>query len=80
MEELQAVIKKIKRRKAPGPDGIPTEILKELSEDNLQYVLDILIGWRTKEDVHEEELFARVVLIFKKGIRTSLKTTDQSHY
>ena len=32
MEELQQVIKKLKRRKAPGPDGIPTELIKELDE------------------------------------------------
>ena len=80
MEELQAVIKKIKRRKAPGPDGIPTERIKELNEEDLQCVLDILIGWWTKEDISEEELIARVVLILKKEIRTSSKTTDQSHY
>ena len=33
MKELNAVIKKLKRRKAPGPDEIPTEILKEMDED-----------------------------------------------
>ena len=31
--ELIAVIKQLKRRKAPGPDEILTEILKEMHEE-----------------------------------------------
>ena len=67
MIALPEVIKKLKRREAPGPDGIPTEIIKELSEENLQHVLDTVTSWWTNEDISEEELTARVVLIYKKG-------------
>ena len=38
MKELNAVIKKLKRRKAPGPDEIPTEILKEMDEENREII------------------------------------------
>ena len=31
-KELKMVIKKLKRRKAPGPDEIPTDIFKEMDE------------------------------------------------
>ena len=44
-EELKLVLKKFKRRKAPGPDEVPMEIFKEMSDENLNIVLDILNEW-----------------------------------
>ena len=67
MKELKAAIKKLKRRKATGPDEIPTEILKELQEHNLIPVLELLRHWWNTEDIPEEELTARIVLIYRKG-------------
>ncbi len=32
-KELKMVIKKLKRRKAPGPNEIPTDFFKEMDED-----------------------------------------------
>ena len=66
MHELTAVIKKLKRRKAPGPDGIPLELFKELSEEFLEPILDLLNSWWNNTDIPPEALQARVVLIFKK--------------
>lgn len=37
--ELKNIIRKLKRNKAPGPDEIPTELFKELNEENLEYIL-----------------------------------------
>ena len=60
MEELQEVIKKLKRRKAPGPDGIPTELCKELDEVNLQHVLDVITGWRIKNIIFTARYSSRL--------------------
>ena len=67
LEEIKEVVKKLKRRKAPGPDEIPAEIFKELNEECLKGILTLLNQWWTTEDIPEETLRARVVLIFKKG-------------
>ena len=36
--EIFRAIRKLKRRKAPGPDEMPTELLKELKEDNVKEI------------------------------------------
>ena len=41
--------------------------MKELDDENLTKILDIIHMWWTQENITEEELRARVVLIFKKG-------------
>ena len=81
MEELIKVIKKIKRRrKATGPDNIHTELIKELDELNLEPLLKILQEWWRNENITQDDLQARIVLIYKKETHTNLKTTDQCHY
>ncbi len=77
-EELNRAIRKVKRRKATGPDEIPTEILKELDDGNLDNVVEIIRDWWTNESTPAEELEARVVLIYKKKeTPANSKTTDQ---
>ena len=66
MEELKAAIKKLKRRKAPGPDEIPMKLFKEMQEEELEELRDTLNYWWRNENIPEEILHARVVLIFKK--------------
>jgi len=67
IDELKNICKQLKRRKAPGPDEVPTELLKEMDEENLNRVLVLLNTWWREENIEEEDLKARVVLIFKKG-------------
>ena len=67
LEEVRRILKKIKRRKAPGPDEIPMEAFKEMDDENLEKIVKMLNEWWSEEDVPEETLQARVVLIFKKG-------------
>ena len=67
IEELKNIAKQSKRRKAPGPDEIPTELIKEMNEDNLNRILELLNTWWREENIEEEDLRARVAFIFKKG-------------
>lgn len=67
IEEIVSRLKRLKRRKAPGPDNIPKEVLIELDEQNLEELRKIMQLWWDMEDIPEEELRARVVLIYKKG-------------
>ena len=66
LEELKLTIKKFKRRKAPGPDEIPMEIYKELNDENLTEISKIINIWWESQELPEEQLRARVVLIYKK--------------
>ena len=36
LQEVRSVIKKLKRRKSPGPDEVPMEVFKEFGEKNLE--------------------------------------------
>ena len=63
MEELTAIIRKLKRRKAPGPDEIPIEFFKELTEELLESMLKIINEWWEQENIPEETMRAKVVLI-----------------
>ena len=67
LKEIRATIKRLKNRKAPGPDNIPVELLKEMSDNNLEKVEELIAKWWRNESISEEELKARVVLIYKKG-------------
>ena len=68
LSELKKVVKKLKRRKSSGPDEVPMEIFKEMDDESLRRVLGILNQWWQQEKIEPEDaLFARVVLLYKKG-------------
>lgn len=71
-EEITRFIKQV-RRKTPGPDDIPTVILKEPSDSNLEMVLELFVKWNNEDHIPEEELKARVALINKRR-RKQIKT------
>ena len=64
---MKNTLNKFKNRKAPGPDEVPMEIFKELTEVKRDILRETLNEWWIHEKVPEEQLKARVVLIFKKG-------------
>ena len=42
---MNGALKKLKRRKAPGPDETPMEIFKEMNEETRQEILNITNKW-----------------------------------
>jgi len=77
MEELHKAIHKLRPRRAPGPDNIPSEVLKNLNQTNLTSLLEILNGcWRNGE-FPKVWKHARIVIIRKAGDRD---WTDPSSY
>ena len=75
MKELRQTIKKLKRRKTPGPDEVPMECFKELGKTGLMEVLHILNKWwGNEEEMPEEVCQARIALIFKGD------TANQKNY
>ena len=69
IEELKRVIKKLKNNKSPGPDGMPTWILKYMDDECLEIVLDILNDCWRSETMPSELLveLAELVTLYKKG-------------
>ena len=67
LEELRIALFDAKRNKTPGPDEIPTEFLKELNQTNRVRLLVVINDWWLGENMPEDVLLARVVLIYKKG-------------
>jgi L-rhamnose mutarotase len=69
-KEVSGIISKLKRKKAPGTDNIPAEVVKHGG-----YILKhrmynlILLIW-TKEQLHMEWLQGIICPIYKKGERT----------
>ena len=53
--------------KSPGPDELPTGFCKELSSRNRKIRLQLINDWWESDNIPEEALLARVVLIYKKG-------------
>lgn len=69
---MEWLIKKLKRRKALGPDDVPVEFFKELDDEGMTQLLEIINQWWVTEEIDDEIMKARVVLIFKKGGRENL--------
>ena len=66
-KELKLVIRRMKRGKVPCPDDITTEFLKDLDEDNLAALADLIAEWWNTGDIPNEILNARVASLYKKG-------------
>ena len=73
MQELVWAIKKLKRGKAPGPDGIPIELYKEMDEDQLRLLLNLLNTWWNGTPTPMELTQSQVILIFMKGDKNNLE-------
>ena len=67
LEEMKEFQKQLKRNKAPGPDDITTDFIKDLEEDNLEKLRILVNEWWSKGEVPHEILRARVASLYKKG-------------
>jgi hypothetical protein len=64
--EIKAILKKFKRGKAPGADGITTDLVKDLKEEGLEEIRKLIKKWWTKKEVPNTLTLARVVSLYKK--------------
>ena len=75
--EVRAILKNLKRGTAPGPDGITTDLVKDLNEEGLEEIRKLIRGWWLKKQVPSSLTLARVVSLYKKATQESKKTIDQ---
>ena len=69
IEEIREALKKMKNGKAAGEDLIPTEILKNIGEEGLEWVLDLLNKCWNEGKTPEDWNKSIICPIFKKGSR-----------
>lgn len=69
LEELQRATSKIKKGKAPGPDGIPPEAVKTMIEGYTEYFRHVFWDMLQEREFPNEWGTAKLVLIEKPGGR-----------
>ena len=68
LKELKAIIRKYKNGKAPGPDNITTDWVKDLDNKSLeQFILPTINKWWQEGKLPDNATQARVVSLYKKG-------------
>ena len=67
MEELKMVIKKFKRNKSPGPDGVPIELFQWLDDDTLEPILTHINTCWESGTITEGMNDANIAVLHKKG-------------
>ena len=67
MQELKEVINKLKKNKAPGPDGTPIELFQWLDDEALEPLLTHINECWEKGEITEGMDNANIAVLFKKG-------------
>ena len=67
IRELEQIIKNMTRGKAPGPDNITADWLKDLETDVREKLLEMLNTWWMSHKLPEDMDKARVASLYKKG-------------
>lgn len=80
LAELVWAIRKLKRNKTAGPDGLPVEIYKELTEEQLALFLVLINSWWNGQKLTTDITNAQVTLIYKRVTRQILTITALSRY
>ena len=70
-EEVTNAIKSLKNNKAPGPDGIPAELLKNGGDDLISFLHEMILEiWRT-EKLPDSWMEGALVSLYKKGDKSA---------
>ena len=69
MSKLQTCLKKLKAKKAAGPKLIPSEFLKKLPSEWLNFLLSFFIKIMTKEHIPQSWDLTNVSMLYKKNHR-----------
>ena len=73
LQELNTMIKKLKRKKSPGPDGVMSEFLMEAGEGILLSLLDVLNSVKNTKQIPQQWNEVNIAIIFKnKGSRKEI--------
>ena len=64
--EIKLIIKRFKKGKAPGPDGITTDLIKDLNWEALEEIQKMIARWWREQKVPDTITLARVVSLYKK--------------
>ena len=54
LKELQAAIKQLKRRKTAGQNEVPMELIKEMDDESLEQVREVLNIWWNEEWMEDD--------------------------
>ena len=68
--EVELAIEKLKRRKSPGIDKIPAELIKAGGRTILCVIHKLVISIWNNEELKEEWKESIIVVIYKKGDKT----------
>ena len=67
MKELEETIRKLKINRAPGPDGIPSELVKWLDSESKKVILDQLSSCWNRETLSKDMTSSKLAITYKKG-------------
>ena len=66
-KHLHELLKEFKSYRAPGPDRLEADLFKNLPEIALEFLAEHINQWINGEPAMDQELWARIAAIFKKG-------------
>ena len=75
LKDLNHAIHRLKNKKTPGPDGVPSELYKWLNEDNRKTLLKHLHECWGSESLEDAMNDASLATTYKKGRSDRPETT-----
>ena len=79
LDETINAINSERNNKSPGNDGLTAEFYKHFSNDIAPMLLDLYNSWNKLGIMGTSSKTGVISIIYKKGDKKILQTTDQSH-